>query len=271
MQTEVKTKAERNAASEINHLTEQISTWFYKHAARRYAVIGISGGKDSTIATALLIKALGKDRVFGVLMPDGHQKDIHDAERVVQILDIPAITVNIGAITTTLENAILDGEHPMKGIRMIHKLSDDTTINIPPRIRMTTLYAVAQSLPDGGIVINTCNESEDTIGYSTKFGDSAGDYAVLKEYTVTELLAIGDVLTKTMGIPSDLIHKAPAAGLSGKTDEDDLGFTYKVLDQYIRYTVLPDDLDTKLNIQRRIESNDHKRCIDLPHPTRYHR
>ena len=229
-----------NAATEINRIVEWIRNWFEQNGPMADAVIGISGGKDSTIVAALLVKALGKDRVTGVLMPNGAQPDIIDSYRVVEILGIKSLTINI--------KDAYDGL-----IKQLNNPSEDTKINIPPRLRMTTLYAVAQSLVTGGRVCNTCNASEDYVGYSTKFGDSAGDFSPCANYTVTEMLQIGDAL----GLPYELIYKTPSDGLCGQNDEDKLGFTYAELDEYIR-TGKIDDPDKKYNIDCRHKLNLHK-------------
>lgn len=223
----------------IKNIVASIKEWFDKNGKDCSAVIGISGGKDSTVAAALCVMALGKERVIGVLMPNGEQKDISDAKRVCEALDIKYTIVNIrdpylfslGEIKNSLHR---DGiEHKTNGIY----LSTDTEINLAPRIRMATLYAIAQSLPNGGRVINTCNLSEDWVGYSTKYGDAAGDFGVLQDYTVTEILQIGDCIEI---IPSDLVHKTPSDGLCGQSDEDKLGFSYEVLDKYIRENTIED-------------------------------
>ena len=209
-----------NAEVEIENIINWIRKWFDENGPKANAVIGISGGKDSTIVAKLLVDALGKDRVVGVLMPNGIQSDIDDSKRVIELLGIKSYTINIGKAYGGLIDAIKD-----EGI----EISSDTKINIPPRLRMTTLYAIAQSLENGGRVINTCNRSEDFVGYSTKFGDSAGDMSPCGNYLVCEMLEIGDAL----GLPYELIHKTPSDGLCGKTDEDNLGFTYTELDNYI--------------------------------------
>ena len=180
------------------------------------AVLGISGGKDSSIAAALCVEALGKDRVIGVLMPNGEQADIDMSYKLVNHLGIKHYVVNIHDAVQGLKGAI-----PME-------LTEQSRINMPPRIRMTTLYAVSQCC--NGRVVNTCNLSEDWVGYSTRYGDSVGDFSPLSRLTVQEVLAIGRILD----LPSELVEKVPADGLCGKTDEDNLGFTYAELDRYIR-------------------------------------
>ena len=197
-----------------------LKNWFNQFSEDSKAVIGISGGKDSTVAAALLVRAIGKDRVVGVLMPNGIQSDISDSMRVCEMLGIESITVNI-----------LD---PYKAFQKTLKVSgvnrtEQQDINLAPRIRMTTLYAVAQSLSVPAFVVNTCNRSEDYVGYSTKYGDAAGDIAVLQDFLVSDIRAIGDYLE----LPADLVYKVPSDGLCGKTDEDNLGFTYDDLDAYI--------------------------------------
>ena len=232
-----------DAKKEIKNIVAWIKEWFEENGPKASAVIGISGGKDSSICAALLVKALGVDRVVGVLMPDGIQSDISDSYRLVEHLGLKHYVINIGPATTALKDTLAEQ----------FELTNDTRINIPPRIRMTTLYAVAQSLPNGGRVANTCNRSEDYIGYSTKYGDAAGDFAILADFTVSEVLQIGDAL----GIPEKLVRKAPSDGLSGMTDEDKIGFTYAVLDRYILEGVCEDE-ETRKKIDRMHVLNLHK-------------
>ena len=232
-----------DAKKEIKNIVAWIKEWFKENGPKASAVIGISGGKDSSICAALLVEALGVDRVVGVLMPDGIQSDISDSYRLVEHLGLKHYVINIGPATTALKDTLAEQ----------FELTNDTRINIPPRIRMTTLYAVAQSLPNGGRVANTCNRSEDYIGYSTKYGDAAGDFAILADFTVSEVLQIGDAL----GIPKNLVRKAPSDGLSGMTDEDKIGFTYAVLDRYILEGVCEDE-DTRKKIDRMHVLNLHK-------------
>ncbi|MBO6241667.1 MAG: NAD(+) synthase [Butyrivibrio sp.] len=209
-----------DAKREIENITAWIKEWFGNNGPKASAVIGLSGGKDSTIVAALLVRALGKDRVVGVLMPDGEQKDIDDSKKVAEILGIKSYIVNI--------HPAVEGEKKaLEAAGVI--LSKDALINTPPRIRMATLYAIAQSLPNGGRVANTCNASEDYVGYSTKYGDAAGDFSPCSDFLVCQMRAIGDEL----GLPSKLIHKTPSDGLSGMSDEDKLGFTYDILDKYV--------------------------------------
>lgn len=232
-----------DANKETKNVIEWIRNWFNENGPKASAVIGISGGKDSTIVAKLLVEALGKDRVIGVLMPNGVQADIEDSERVIDLLNIEYYTVNIEDAYKGL----------LANLPIFISSSKDTQINIGPRLRMTTLYAVAQSLPNGGRVCNTCNASEDYVGYSTKFGDSAGDFSPCANYTVTEMLQIGDAL----GLPNELIYKTPSDGLCGQNDEDKLGFTYETLDKYIRDGIEP-EASIKENIDRRHKLNLHK-------------
>lgn len=193
-----------------------IRDFFEENGPGCNAVLGISGGKDSSIAAALCVEALGKDRVIGVLMPCGEQHDIDMAYMLVNHLDIKHYVVNI-------KDAIegLKGSMPLE-------LSTQSLTNMPPRIRMTTLYAVSQSC--NGRVVNTCNLSEDWVGYATRYGDAAGDFSPLCNLTVQEVKEIGRLLN----LPDVLVDKVPIDGLCGKTDEDNLGFTYAELDRYIR-------------------------------------
>ena len=212
-------------------LLKWIKEWFEVNGKGCNAVLGISGGKDSTVTAALLVEALGKDRVFGVLMPNGVQKDISDSIKVCDILDIKNITVNIkDAVEAEKANII----NALKDIG-ITELTEQSIINLPPRIRMSTLYAVSQTL--NGRVINTCNLSEDWVGYSTRYGDSAGDVSPLANLTVTEVKKLG----MELGLPRELVYKTPSDGLCGKSDEDNLGFTYDVLDKYLRTGICEDE------------------------------
>ncbi len=200
-----------------------IREFFEKNGPDCNAVVGISGGKDSSVVAALCVEALGKDRVIGVLMPCGEQADIDMARKLVDFLGIKNYEVNVKAAVEGVLNSITDVE-----------LTTQARTNLPPRIRMATLYAVSQSV--NGRVANTCNLSEDWVGYSTRYGDAAGDFSPLSNLTVAEVKAIG----RELGLPEDLVEKVPIDGLCGKTDEENLGFTYAMLDKYIREGVCED-------------------------------
>ncbi len=208
-----------------------IQDWFEINGKGCNAVIGISGGKDSSVVAALCVKALGKDRVIGVMMPQGEQFDIDYSIELCELLGIKTHTVNVGEAIKAL-TASLDFEPSVQ-----------TATNIPPRVRMTVLYAVSQSF--NGRVANTCNLSEDWVGYSTRYGDSAGDFGAISNFTVAEVKAIG----RELGLPDKFVDKPPLDGLCGKTDEDNLGFKYETLDKYIREGIEPDP-ETKARIDR---------------------
>lgn len=212
-----------------DQVVQWIRDWFEQNGPGCNAVIGISGGKDSSIVAGLCVEALGKDRVIGITMPNGVQKDISDSMKLINHLGIRYFNVNIGETYKALMGEVKK-ELESQNI----EVSNQTVINMPPRLRMTTLYAVSQSL--NGRVANTCNLSEDWVGYSTRYGDAAGDFSPLGGLTVQEVKAIG----KELGLPIDLVEKTPSDGLCGKTDEDNLGFTYAVLDKYIRTGVCED-------------------------------
>ena len=214
-----------------NECVDWIRKFFDDNGKGCNAVVGISGGKDSSIAAALCVEALGKDRVIGVLMPCGVQHDIDCAYLLVNHLGIKHYEVNIKDAIDGLKNAF------PKDLEM----SNQSIVNLPPRIRMATLYAVSQSV--NGRVVNTCNLSEDWVGYSTRYGDAAGDFSPLSNLTVAEIKEIGRVL----GLPDELVDKVPIDGLCGKTDEDNLGFTYAELDRYIRTGEI-EDLEKKARI-----------------------
>ncbi len=217
---------------------EWIREFFRNNGPDCNAVVGISGGKDSSIAAALCVEALGKDRVIGVLMPKGQQHDIDMAYLLVNHLGIRHYEVNIqDAVEGLLNNLPQDMD-----------VTPQTLQNIPPRVRMTTLYAISQS--NNGRVVNTCNLSEDWVGYSTRYGDSVGDFSPMSNLTVTEVKEIGRVL----GLPGELVDKTPIDGLCGKTDEENLGFTYAELDVYIRTGYIADQ-DKKAIIDRKHKMN----------------
>lgn len=221
-----------------NDCVAWIRRFFEENGKDCNAVIGISGGKDSSVAAALCVEALGKERVIGVLMPRGEQHDIDMAYMLVNYLGIKHYVINIKEATDAVLSAFPDTLVP----------SEQAKVNLPPRIRMSTLYAVSQSL--NGRVVNTCNLSEDWVGYSTRYGDSVGDFSPMSLLTVTEVKELGRVL----GLPSALVDKVPIDGLCGKTDEENLGFTYAELDVYIR-TGRMDDPEKKALIDRKHKNN----------------
>ena len=208
-----------------------IRKFFEENGPGCNAIVGISGGKDSSVAAAICVEALGKDRVIGVLMPCGIQEDIDAAYALVNHLGITHYEINI-------QDAV---EGLKKQIAAAVPMTKQAHTNMPARIRMTTLYAVGQSL--NGRVVNTCNLSEDWVGYSTRYGDAAGDFSPLCNLTVQEVKELGRLL----GLPGFLVDKTPIDGLSGKTDEDNLGFTYAELDRYIRTGEI-DDPEKKARI-----------------------
>ena len=214
-----------------NECVQWIRNFFEKNGKDCNAVVGISGGKDSSIVAALCVEALGKERVIGVLMPNGEQADIDMALLLVKHLGIQYYVVNI--------KEAVDGL--IKNIPFA--LQTQSLTNLPPRVRMTTLYAVSQS--HNGRVANTCNLSEDWVGYSTRYGDSVGDFSPCSHLTVAEMKEIG----RLIGLPDVLVDKVPIDGLCGKTDEDNLGFTYAELDRYIRTGEI-DNAETKARIDR---------------------
>ena len=226
-----------------NECVQWIRDWFAENGKDCNAVIGISGGKDSSVVAALCAKALGKDRVVGVLMPDGKQSDIEDSFKLVNHLNIKYTVINIepmveGFYQSLEDNNIMDSDNePPLNI----KVTPQAIINLPPRIRMATLYAVSQSV--NGRVVGTDNASEAYIGYSTRWGDNVADLMPILNFTSEEVVAIGDAL----GLPYELTHKTPSDGLCGKTDEDNFGFTYTTLNKYIR-TGICEDEEVKVKI-----------------------
>lgn len=240
-----------------NDCVEWICNWFKENGPGCNAVIGISGGKDSSIVAALCVEALGRERVIGVLMPQGEQHDIDKSYLLAKHLRIRALECDISNSVRAVQESIQYGFEGTKisDMRELNPdsfpLSDQTMINLPPRIRMATLYAISQTL--NGRVSNNCNLSEDWVGYSTRWGDSVGDFSPLSNLTVTEVKQIG----YTLNLPADLIEKTPDDGLCGKTDEDNLGFSYETLDRYIR-TGICEDPTTKARIDALHKKNQFK-------------
>jgi NAD+ synthase len=225
-----------------DELVKWIRDYFEKNGKDCCAVVGLSGGKDSSVTAALCALSLGKERVFGVLMPQGEQYDINYSKEIALHLGIKYFEVNIKDAVDSLCASLKGG-----GL----EANRQALINIPARIRMTTLYAVSATV--NGRVANTCNLSEDWVGYATKYGDGAGDFSPLCNLTVTEVKAIG----RELGLPSKFIEKIPEDGLSGLTDEDNLGFTYAALDRYIREGICEDSA-VKEKIESLHQMNIHK-------------
>lgn len=227
-----------------------IKEWFEQNGPNCNAVLGISGGKDSTICAKLCVEALGADRVIGILMPNGEQKDIDYSYKVCKTLGIKYFVHNINTTVGSVLQNIAENQLV---------ISEQTTINLPARIRMSTLYAYSQSL--NGRVVNTCNLSEEMVGYSTRWGDSVGDFSPLGNLTVREVLEIGDYL----GLPKELVHKTPIDGLNIKedgsyvTDEDNLGVTYAEIDSYLGVNPAIIDNVTWNKVDNLVHKSDFKR------------
>lgn len=280
-------KKEYSFSLELTYSTIEthLKTWAAITDADKF-VVGISGGKDSTVVAALLVSIFGKERVHGVLMPQGTQSDIHDSFDVVKILGISHSIINIGesvdAITKQIwDRRSMDNVYPNK----------DMEINLPARIRMSTLHAVGQCI--GGRVINTSNLSEDMVGYATQFGDNAGSYAPIQGLTVTEVKQLGKYVATLLfnkgelgdatvkeRIPDlswashpvdgykrliELIDKTPADGLQAQTDEERLGITYKQIDDFIRFNRGDDEVKEK--IRKKYKQNKFKlEIVQMPQP-----
>ena len=267
-------------------ITEEIITWikdWFKDKSGP-AIIGIYGGKDSTVCAALLIKALGKDRVIGVMMPNGDQKDINDSIKVCDLLGFKSFTINIGNMYNSLNEEIIKKVRVQQteSKYLIHTIENTPnyvinepiySTNTPARCRMVVLYGISALF--NGYVVNTCNLSEDWIGYSTKWGDAVGDFSLLNKLTKSEVVKLGDYL----GLPYELIHKTPSDGMCGQSDEEKLGFTYDELDEYIRnkpeYNI--DGLKHKIIFEETIKKieklhnhpNTKNKCIILDSPLDY--
>lgn len=240
---------EFDAAKTKDEIITWIRNYFRKNGPDCNAVVGISGGKDSSIVAALCCEALGNGRVIGVLMPQGVQDDIDVARDLVKHLGIKSFEINIAeTVNTLLAKGRIAGLCDSKQAR----------VNLPARIRMATLFMVSQSM--NGRVSNNSNYSERYTGYGSVFGDTVGQFSPLGDLTVTEVKAVGAEL----GLPDKFINKVPQDGLSGKTDEDNLGFTYEFLDKYIRTGDFGGDTETAAKIDKLHNTNMFK---TLPMPT----
>lgn len=227
---------------EISQLIEQLVSWMQdqlKNIGADNVVVGISGGKDSSVVAALCVRAFGKEHVYGVLMPNHVQEDIAYAQALCESLDILHETLDIAPVMNAF-NGLLDKSS------FFDEVSRQTTLNLPPRVRMSLLYAVAQSL--NAVVVNTSNLSEDWVGYATVYGDTTGAFSPLATLTTDEVVQVG----RALGLAEHLILKAPSDGLTGKTDEDVLGFTYETLNIYIRTGEAPRDIKDKIDRLHRI-------------------
>ncbi|MBR1721799.1 MAG: NAD(+) synthase [Treponema sp.] len=225
---------------DVKKITEEVTEWIQKWIeangnSQTKVIVGVSGGKDSSVVSALLVHALGKDRVIGVMMPNGEQKDISDSQTLVNHLGIQNFTVNIAKAYEGICSVFKDSgacKEESGGFSPVFKT------NTPARLRMTTLYGIAAQIGNCRVV-NTCNLSEDLVGYSTFYGDAAGDFAPINKLTTEEVVAIGDYL----GLPASLTHKAPSDGMCGKTDEDNLGFTYHEVNELARKNIKGENAD----------------------------
>ena len=260
------------------NIETHMKTWAELTNAKNF-VVGISGGKDSTVVAMLLCAIFGKERVYGVMMPQGEQSDIKDSMDVCSILGIHPITIDVGESVASITHQIWyhrseSGIYPTK----------DMEINLPARIRMSTLHAIGQCVD--GRVINTSNLSEDMVGYATQFGDNAGAYAPLQGLTVTEVKALGKYLIDVLGIEDkeysapaqnryvsipnkkrliELVDKTPVDGLQSQTDEERLGFTYADLDKFIRFD--EGSYEFKEMIRKKFKQNKFKlEIVQMPQP-----
>lgn len=222
-----------------DEIVQWIRDWFEENGKGCKAVVGLSGGKDSSVVAALCVEALGKENVFGVMMPNGEQFDIDVSHKLAEHLGIESIVVNIKDAYEGIVRELA---------KHFDRFEGQARVNLPPRLRMAALYAVSQTV--NGRVANTCNLSEDWVGYATKFGDGAGDFSPLSKLTVQEVKAVG----RALGLPSMFVDKVPIDGLCGLSDEDNLGFTYAVLDRYIREGICEDE-ETRQKIDRMHKAN----------------
>ena len=219
--------------------------------------IGISGGKDSTVTAAICVRALGAENVFGVMMPDGEQKDIADSIRVCEALGIHRRTVNIGKMHAALKEVTDQNTPSAADGEFVIPQNRESDINVGPRLRMTTLRYIAQAL--GAWLAGTGNLSEATVGYCTKDGDTSCDFAMLGALTSVEVVEVGLTMPE---IPRELVTKTPTDGLSGYSDEERLGVSYADIHRYIREGSCGNP-ETDEIIRKKERANLHKRRMPL--------
>lgn len=250
MENKMTTNNQFDPAAAYKIISEHWTFWDNTVKPKRY-VVGISGGIDSSCVSALACKIFGKERVTGVSMPCGGQSDMWAVDMLFNSLGINKVTIDIGNMFSSLMQNISDNQI---------NISETTRINAPARLRMTTLFGVAQSID--GIVVNTCNYSESCQGYDTLFGDDCGSYAPIQDLTKTEVKA----LSEWLGLPRELVNKTPIDGLQPLSDEERLGITYSDLDAFIRGLKDIDD-DLKTAVLNRYKKNKFKMdMIKLPGP-----
>ena len=220
-------------------------------------VVGISGGKDSTVTAAICARALGADHVYGVMLPDGEQKDIEDSRRLCKALGIHCKTVNIGKIHTALREVTDQFGPAPDSDGFTVPQSRESDINVGPRLRMTVLRYIAQAL--GARLAGTGNLSEATVGYCTKDGDTSCDFAMLGRLTSVEVVRVGLTMPE---IPRDLVEKTPTDGLSGFSDEERMGIRYADIHSYIREGSCGNP-ETDEKIRKRERANLHKRRMPV--------
>lgn len=237
-----KEKLYKEAENAINWIRDYV-----EKSGAKGVVVGNSGGKDSATVIAMATIALGNEKVVTVAMPcNSISADLEDAKLVAKTFEVPFLEIDLSKSYMEMETSIDNA------LEVINKeLNREAKINMKPRFRMTTLYAVAQSL--GYLVIGTGNLCEAMVGYTTKWGDSAYDFNPIANFTVPEVLAIGEHL----GVPDKIIKKAPNDGLGGQTDEEKMGVTYKQIEEYIETGKT--DLEAMPIIERLNKASMHKR------------
>lgn len=253
-----------------DQIIQKIRDWWAASCGVGPAVIGISGGKDSSVVAALCVEALGKNKVLGVLMPNGNQKDISDSQRLCKRLKITNVTIGIERLASGFLQAVHDVNQSFTDKKNLNNIRwkvpfkpradfERYTTNIPPRVRMTMLYALAQNFD--GRVIGTGNAAETACGYFTWGGDCISDFNPLANLFVDEVVALG----KLLKLPIDLVEKKPADGLSGKTDEDNLGFTYADVKKVVLKLDGWQEQTPFADIERKIKNNEFKsKAFNIP-------
>lgn len=242
---------EFDAKQEVENIVQFVRNYFSEHKLGG-AVIGLSGGKDSAVVLALLHLALGKENVVALTLP------CHSKNEDRSLADVVAKRYGVKVVNVDLSSTY-DSE--VETIAKSFKATDEellnSNINLKPRLRTSVLYYFAAALSQVHkkpyIVVGTSNKCELYVGYFTKGGDNVYDLSLIADFDVQEVIKLGEVL----GVPAEVLYRAPSDGISGSTDEEKLGVTYKDISKYIND---PNSVEKEVGakIKKLHESNFHK-------------
>ena len=233
-------------------LQHRIADWLAERLSMAGAdgfVFGLSGGVDSATAAALAVQAVGPESVLAAILPCHSEPiDARLAQRVADAFDMPTVTVNLDRAFDALIERLPPSQHRL------------AAANIKPRLRMTTLYYLAQT--NNYLVLGSGNRTELMVGYFTKYGDGGADLLPLGSLYKTEVWD----LARDLGVPPRVVERAPSAGLwPGQTDEEELGITYRELDRILQAMASGETRGIQAaaleKVEKMIASSAHKRAV----------